>query len=263
MPYQVEPVELQALTQQACLHSHDHHQIVLGLQGYTEFTIDGIQNKVSKGQGVMVTAGSAHKFRGTKQNKILVFNLPLKNHFFSTDIYQRILPLLSNPGYFQLDQQIQNVITRLAIEISHHPYDTLLKRACGDTLLCLLEHHFLPIYQNINNKNSHKKFNLELLNQYVTSRLEETITVANLASHVFLGESQFYARFKRQTGKTPLRYVTGLRIEHAKTLLVESEERLEQVAYHCGFASQSSFTHVFRRLTGYSPGQYRKTQFSS
>lgn len=262
MPYQVEPVELQSLTQQACLHSHDHHQIVLGLQGYTEFTIDGIQNKVSRGQGVMVTAGSAHKFRGTRQNKILVLNLPQENHFFSTDIYQRILPLLSKPGYFRLDQQIQDLITRLAVEISHRPYDKLLKRACGDTLLCLLERHFLPIYQNTSNKNSGKKFNLELLNQYVTSRLEENITVADLASHVFLGESQFYARFKQQTGKTPLRYVTELRVNQAKTLLTNNNKSLEQIAQHCGFASQSSFTHVFRRLTGYSPGQYRKSQYS-
>ncbi|MFM2483890.1 AraC family transcriptional regulator [Celerinatantimonas yamalensis] len=251
----LQSVELQMLSRQAMLHCHDHHQIVIGLDGYIEFTIDGISNQVARGQGVMVTAGSAHTFRGTAKNRILVLNLPQQNQFFSEDIHQRVLPLLSKPGYFQLDQQLQTLVTHLANEIGNNPNDHMLKRACGDTLLCLLERHFLPVYQVSSTVT--RGFNLLLLDQYIMSCLENNISVADLASRVFLGESQFYARFKLQTGQTPQRYVTAKRIEQAQILLKHTSNSVEIVAQKCGFASQSSFNHVFRRLTGYSPARYR------
>ncbi|CAG9296536.1 AraC family transcriptional regulator [Celerinatantimonas diazotrophica] len=262
MAFSLQPVELQTLTKQAMLHCHDHHQIVIGLEGYIDFVIDGISNRVSRGQGVMVTSGKGHTFRGTGKNQILVLNLPAHNYFFSMEVHQRILPLLSKPGYFQLDQSAQQLILNLVKEISQYPGDKLLKRSCGDILLCLLEKHFLPVYQS-NSSTAPRNFNLELLDQYIISRLDGPISVAQLASRVFLGESQFYARFKRQTGQTPSRYVTQLRVKQAQKLLEHTQMSIEGITQSCGFSSQSSFSHVFRRLTGFSPARYRNTHTSS
>jgi len=47
------------------------------------------------------------------------------------------------------------------------------------------------------------------------------------------------------------------RIERAKSLLVEPQLSIAEVALRCGFGSQSNFTTAFRRLTNVTPGAYR------
>src|SRR5262249_12785880 len=59
-------------------------------------------------------------------------------------------------------------------------------------------------------------------------------------------------------GLAPHQYVLEQRIDRAKTLLSETALSLTEIAYRLGFASQSHFTAVFRRLTSTTPEAYRK-----
>jgi AraC family transcriptional regulator len=52
-------------------------------------------------------------------------------------------------------------------------------------------------------------------------------------------------------------YVIQRRVEHAKVMLRTTDEPLSQIAAAVGFASQSHFTTVFKRLTGATPKAYR------
>ena len=52
-------------------------------------------------------------------------------------------------------------------------------------------------------------------------------------------------------------YVTGLRIEKAKMLLDETNEKISRIAESCGFRSASYFIVVFRKQLGISPNEYR------
>ena len=66
-------------------------------------------------------------------------------------------------------------------------------------------------------------------------------------------------RFKKEVGKTPLSYLTDLRIEHAKSLLVQyTFTGVESTAAACGFADSFYFSTCFKKHTGVSPMQYRK-----
>ncbi len=68
--------------------------------------------------------------------------------------------------------------------------------------------------------------------------------------------------FRRRFGCTPGHYIRQRRIEFACHRLAGSREPLSAVAFDAGFADQSHFTNVFRRLVGTTPGAFR-TQFSS
>jgi AraC-like DNA-binding protein len=68
-----------------------------------------------------------------------------------------------------------------------------------------------------------------------------------------------YARlFKDQTGFSPRRYLSRMRIEKACNLLHHSELSIEQIAAACGFADRYYFTRVFSQTMQTSPGAYRK-----
>jgi transcriptional regulator GlxA family with amidase domain len=65
-------------------------------------------------------------------------------------------------------------------------------------------------------------------------------------------------RFKAATGCSLLEYLQNLRIEQAKRLLENGLTPLDDIVAECGYADVSSFRRLFRRLTGLTPGQYRR-----
>jgi AraC-like DNA-binding protein len=68
-----------------------------------------------------------------------------------------------------------------------------------------------------------------------------------------------YARlFKNQTGFSPRKYLSRMRIEKACNLLHHSEFSIEQIASACGFADRYYFTRVFTQTMLTSPGAYRR-----
>ena len=60
-------------------------------------------------------------------------------------------------------------------------------------------------------------------------------------------------------GVPPHRYVSGRRLENAKTMIATGHVSLSEIAFNCQFSSQSSFTRAFRRATGMTPAEYRRT----
>ncbi len=67
----------------------------------------------------------------------------------------------------------------------------------------------------------------------------------------------FAAQFRATTGYRPREYLLHQRIEHAKSLLSNSEMALVEVALAVGFCTQAHFSTVFKRLTGNTPAAWR------
>jgi len=66
--------------------------------------------------------------------------------------------------------------------------------------------------------------------------------------------------FKDEYGMTPKSYVDSLRLEEAKSLLTNSEEKIIDIAYSIGFASLSAFYSFFKKKVGVTPSDYRKME---
>jgi AraC family transcriptional regulator len=94
--------------------------------------------------------------------------------------------------------------------------------------------------------------------EMLISRLDEPISLAELARACKLSPSHFARAFRQTTGQPPHRWLMEQRIEKAKQLLVDTTLSLAQIAQRCGFADQSHFTRVFAQLVQSSPGQWRR-----
>jgi AraC family transcriptional regulator len=92
---------------------------------------------------------------------------------------------------------------------------------------------------------------------YVEDHLAGTVLLSQLADVARLSPFHFARAFKQTFGLPPLRYVTGRRIERAKSLLA-GEASVTQVGLAVGFAETSSFTTAFRRHTGLTPSAFRR-----
>ena len=63
-------------------------------------------------------------------------------------------------------------------------------------------------------------------------------------------------RFKKIFKMSPVRFVTKMRIDYAKELLVTNRRSVSEIAEMCGFSNTYYFSNVFKKQTGFSPSQY-------
>ena len=91
----------------------------------------------------------------------------------------------------------------------------------------------------------------------VRARLDQTITVEELAKEAGMSPSHFSRVFKETLGSTPMQYVLAYRIEQAIKMMSDPGRPLGDVALACGFADQAHFSRSFKQVTGQTPRQFR------
>jgi AraC-like DNA-binding protein len=99
--------------------------------------------------------------------------------------------------------------------------------------------------------------------RFVLARVEEPISLSLVAQHVNVSRFHFCKMFKKATGMTLTEYVARVRVEKAKTLLVDPSVRISEVVFAAGFGSIPRFNSVFKRCVGMPPTEYRATLQSS
>lgn len=94
--------------------------------------------------------------------------------------------------------------------------------------------------------------------EWIAAHYHRGDIVAQVARKSGLPKRSFDRRFRAATGYSPLAYVQTLRVEEAKHLLETSAVAVEKVGREVGYEDAASFRRLFRKLTGLSPGDYRR-----
>ena len=97
--------------------------------------------------------------------------------------------------------------------------------------------------------------------EYIDLHLHIPIRMPDLACHVDLNQSYLSSLFKRETGTSVSDYIMERRIETARNMLCYSDYSSAQIGEILSFCSQSHFIRCFRKHTGITPGQYRRTHY--
>jgi AraC-like DNA-binding protein/ligand-binding sensor protein len=95
--------------------------------------------------------------------------------------------------------------------------------------------------------------------EFVQAHVEEPITLADVVRHVNVSRFYFCKLFKKATGMTLTDYVARVRVEKAKTLLVDPSLRISEIVFAAGFGSIPRFNSVFKRIVGMAPTEYRES----
>lgn len=93
---------------------------------------------------------------------------------------------------------------------------------------------------------------------HLLEHLEQCLRINTLAKMVSLSASHFCRAFKRSFGQTPHAYLTGLRVERAKQMMLSTAEPLSQIALACGLVDQAHLSKIFRRCVGETPSVWRR-----
>lgn len=96
------------------------------------------------------------------------------------------------------------------------------------------------------------------IKDFVEEHLDQDLALADLAAVTNLSPTYFLRSFKQATGQTPHRYVMERRVLRARQRIEATDLPLADIAYDCGFSSQSHMTDVFKSHMNTSPGRYRR-----
>jgi AraC family transcriptional regulator len=99
---------------------------------------------------------------------------------------------------------------------------------------------------------------LRTIKELVDARMEDELSLCEMAQSVGLSNAHFWRMFRESTGETPHQFVLRQRVERAKAMLRAADARVMDVAVACGFKTQQHFARVFRHVCGASPTEYRQ-----
>src|SRR5579864_2410284 len=99
---------------------------------------------------------------------------------------------------------------------------------------------------------------LRRIKELVDAKLEDELSLDEMAQSVGLSTAHFARMFRKSTGETPHQFVLRKRLDRAKAMLRAPDARILDVALACGFKTQQHFAQVFRDVCGISPTGYRQ-----
>ena len=96
--------------------------------------------------------------------------------------------------------------------------------------------------------------------QYIEQKYPYNINLDDVAAHVYISPSYFGWLFKREVGATFTEYLTSVRIDVAKGLLMNTSKTVSEISELVGYMSANYFSQVFYKLTGVRPTAYRNAR---
>ncbi len=181
--------------------------------------------------------------------------------YFQIEALSEWLALQNSQGYVRPYEAaplmfllLRDVLDALA---AHQPHTTLQARASATLLTELLK---LEMSRGNHNPSRHELALQELVTA-ITKAPSEKWDINAMAAFLHLSSSQTTRLFKSKLGLTPKELVVRQRMKSAIDLLINSDRKIDDIAFLSGYQSLHSFTRLFHHHIGIPPGEYR-TQFA-
>jgi AraC family transcriptional regulator len=95
--------------------------------------------------------------------------------------------------------------------------------------------------------------------EFLYAEMNRNPGLTELSAAVGMNVHHFSRLFKRSTGLAPHQYLGDMRLERAKRMLADGRAQIIEIAYEIGYANPSQFSAFFRKRTGLSPTEFRRT----
>jgi AraC-like DNA-binding protein len=246
-------------------------------EGSCQIEVDGSLYECQEAEFCLIQPGSVCSLKGITRTitpfaHFDVFYHPAREQSFPT-----------KPGQIELNEyehlmqprlnDFMNISIPVQFKLTHRSVhkESLLKMVGlwqnGDVISHMEANHLLEdliiglLKEFSDLKQEDKKLKPQSLNwitSYFFSHLSESLSLDDMAKRARLSPSRFSAIFKEKFGVSPHQYLLLLRIHHAQELLKQGDYTMEDITQFCGFTDVPHFANTFKRITGESPGKFRK-----
>ncbi len=102
------------------------------------------------------------------------------------------------------------------------------------------------------------RLKIEMLRDFLINENKFSLTVNQMAENIGMSRSYFHKLYKQLYGISPAQDIMNIRIQLAKSKLLQADKSISDISNEVGFISTDSFRHYFKKNVGMSPIQYRK-----
>lgn len=209
---------------------------------------------VSKDQLVLIDCYAPHEYGFEEDSDVcwLHFDGPLARSYYEL-ITSSQGNIISSSNLYQVVHEMNNI---LKLFRNSEPIREAKVSSYITKLLTIL----LNIRSDAGNNFSHSQI-VENSLAYISEHFTEALSLETLAKNSNMSLFHFTRVFTAETGYTPHQYLIATRINSAKFLLRTPGNSIKEIAFRCGFNSESSFCSTFKKWEIMTPGEYRNQSF--
>lgn len=254
-------------------HLHQELELIYIVEGYGTCYIGDNIHEFSAGELALIGPNMPHLWKNSNDYKkdptlkaeIIVIHF--NNNFLGESFFERNeMILLKN-----LLKKSENGVSFLETNLKERIFKKIIQLIDlkgFESILCLLNilndlSRAKRIKTFVNegySKNVYVKDSqrLEKVYEYVLANINNEITLSKVAAIAHLGESPFCRFFKKRMHKTFSQFLNEIRIGNACKLLIEGKYTILEIAYQCGYNSQTNFNRQFLKIKGVNPKTFQK-----
>ncbi len=95
---------------------------------------------------------------------------------------------------------------------------------------------------------------------YIQNNYGYDIRISDIARHIGIDRTYLFKLFKRESGSSPQQYLIDFRLKAALNMMEHPGYSITEIAFSCGFRDTPSFCKHFKKKTGKTPSEYRRTK---
>ncbi|QGH36221.1 helix-turn-helix domain-containing protein [Gracilibacillus salitolerans] len=250
------------------IHKHPAIEIMYVIKGKCKVEIDNQIVELRKNQYIFIHSNVPHRLIVEKKYPCRMLNVEFewrkdRNHFTNVHTLmkhdERLMEMfLDDENYFVLKDvdNVYNHLRSLVLELDHKvPGNELIIDILLIQLLTSVAKNRTDQKEHINEANEY------FINQvlaFIHENYDYEIKVQDLAKVVHLHPSYLHRIFKQTMKITINEYITKVRIDKAKMLLVNTDIPVTEISNYVGINTSQYFSNIFKKYTGLSPSKYRE-----
>ncbi len=235
-------------------HGREDLQLLYIAKGSMTFEFNGRAQRVGEGSVVFYQKGDRQHYVYKLEQEPDVYWL----HFTGTKAVETLkgLGMKKSGAYFTGPQSefsilVQKMIRELQFQKNHYQH-----------LATLYLEGFLILLARCLGEGEKKMWEQNALVEKAMTdfhqRYHQPLQVSAYARRMGVSSCWLIRCFKNYTGKTPMRYISEIRMSKAKEMLYSSAFTIGEIALSLGYADPLYFSRMFKKMVGLSPGAYRK-----
>lgn len=237
--------------------SIDQYVLIYCTDGAGWYKFDGRKYEVEADQYFILPPGKPHIYAASSSRPWTIYWIHFKGNMASAYAPDSFDPQDIKPG--------KNSRMRERIDIFEDLYYTLDNGYSLDNLryATSLLHYFLASlkylqqFRRAQDETSADDSTVQTAIHLMKERLEQKLSLSDIAESVGYSPTHFSLIFKNRTGHSPLAYYNLLKIQTACRLLDETDMRINQIALKLGIEDNYYFSRLFSKTMGMSPKEYR------
>ncbi len=248
------------------LHTHYYYELFVIIEGDFEHQYLNKTTKLHKGDIVLITPKNPH-YLSTKNKNSLHANFSITEKAFveitkklSENAFNYLVGNSGTPTTIS-EEQLKTIVSLInAPSSSDKNYSQNNLDFYYSSIISLL---LGIMYLNENNDTIKESFPKWLKDFIIKIQNPEIfcLPISQIYELSNYSQSRFISLFTQYVGKTPIKYITDLKINYAKNLLLKTNFSLIYISNELGFSSLSYFITLFKKNTGMTPYMYRKKYY--